>query len=158
MDEGSTDMELKKRIDGDLKEAMLAKEADRVTVLRGLKATILDAEVAEGRRDEGLSDGAIEKLLMREIKRRKEAIVMYETNNREDLVASEKFEQSVLESYLPEQMSEDDIKAKIDEVVSGLDSGEVVNVGIIIGEVKMLVGNKADGATIARLVKERTAG
>lgn len=148
-------MELKKRIDGDLKEAMLAGEGARVTVLRGLKATILDAEVASGKREEGLADSEIEKLVMKEIKRRKEAIVMYESNGRGDLVESEKFEEEVLMGYLPEQMSEADIRAKIDEVMSSFGTGEVVDMGRVIGKVKMLVGGSADGATIARLVKEK---
>jgi uncharacterized protein YqeY len=148
-------MELKSRIEQDLKAAMLAKEAAAVTVLRGLKATILDVEVAEGKREEGLDDAEIEKLLMKEIKRRKEAIVMYEANGRGDLVESEKFEQEILEGYLPEQMSEDEIKEKIDEVLASLGTGEVANMGTVIGKVKMLVGNGADGALIAKLVKEK---
>ena len=150
-------MELKKRIDGNLKGAMLAKDTAKVTVLRGLKATILDMEVAEGKRDEGLGDAEIERLLMKEIKKRKEAIAMYEANGREDLVKSEQFEQGVLEGYLPEQMSEVEIVAKIDEVLKGVDGG-AANLGMVIGQVKALVGNKADGATVARLVKERMAG
>ncbi|MCL1839910.1 GatB/YqeY domain-containing protein [Candidatus Saccharibacteria bacterium] len=148
-------MELKKRIDQDLKAAMLAKEAAIVTVLRGLKATILDAEVAEGKREKGLSDAEIEALIMKEIKRRKEAIAMYEANGRGDLVESEQFEQKILEEYLPEQMDENAIREKIDEVLTSLGEGEVANMGMVIGKVKMLIGNSADGATVARLVKEK---
>jgi uncharacterized protein YqeY len=148
------DMELKKRIDEDLKAAMLAKEAAIVTVLRGLKAAILDAEVAEGKREKGLTDKEVEAILAKEIKRRRDATQMYEANGRGDLVESEKFEQEILEKYFPEQVSEDVIKAKIDEVLMGLEGGEVANVGMVIGEVKMLLGNSADGATIAKLVKE----
>ena len=146
-------MELKERIEGDLKRAMLAKEAAMVTVLRGLKATILDVEVAEGKREEGLKDAEIEQLLIKEVKKRKEAIGMYEANGRSDLVESEKFEQGVLEGYLPPQMGENEIRAKIDEVLAEL--GEGANLGAVIGKVKALVGNSADGATIARLVKEK---
>lgn len=148
-------MELKKRIDQDLKAAMLAKEAAIVTVLRGLKATILDEEVKTGKREKGLPDAEIETLIAREIKKRKEAITMYEATGRGDLVESEKFEQEILEKYLPEQVSEDEIREKINEVLAGLEGGEAQNVGMVIGKVKMLLGNSADGATVAKLVKER---
>ena len=148
-------MGLKTKIEGDLKEALLARDTAKVTVLRGLKAVILDAEVAGGKREDGLADAEIEKLISREVKRRREAIAMYEANGRGDLVESEKFEQGVLEGYLPKQMSEDEIRAKIDDVLVSLPEGEMANMGMVIGKVKMLVGNSADGATVARLVKEK---
>jgi len=146
-------MELKKKIEQDLKVAMLAKDTPRVTVLRGVKATILDAEVAMGKREEGLADAEIEKLLAKEVKRRKEAIAMYEENGRDDLVASERFEQEALEGYLPKQMGEDEIRAEIDEVLAEL--GEGANMGAVIGGVKSRAGGSADGAVIAKLVKEK---
>lgn len=148
-------MELKKRIDQDLKAAMLAKEAAIVTVLRGLKAVVLDEEVKTGKREKGLPDAEIETLIAREIKKRKEAITMYEATGRGDLVESEKFEQEILEKYLPEQISEEEIKEKIEEVLGSLEEGEAANFGMVIGKVKMLTGSSADGATVARLVKER---
>jgi len=148
-------MELKKRIDQDLKAAMLAKEAAIVTVLRGLKAVVLDEEVKTGKREKGLPDAEIETLIAREIKKRKEAITMYEATGRGDLVESEKFEQEILEKYLPEQVNEDEMREKINEVLAGLEEGEAQNVGMVIGKVKMLLGNSADGATVAKLVKEQ---
>lgn len=148
-------MALKDKITADLKSAMLAKNEAKVTVLRGIKSAILDAEVAAGKREEGLSDEEIQKLLMKEVKKRKEAIEVYEANGRGDLVESEKFEKNVIEEYLPKQLSESEISAKIDEVMTTLGEGEIAQVGIIIGKVKMIVGSAADGATIARLVKEK---
>ncbi|MFV0485134.1 MAG: GatB/YqeY domain-containing protein [Candidatus Saccharimonadales bacterium] len=148
-------MALKDKIAADLKSAMLAKDEAKVTVLRGVKSIILDVEVAEGKRDAGLSDEEIEKLLMREVKKRKEAIDIYEANGRGDLVESEKTEKQIIESYLPKQLSESEISEKIDEVMSALGEGEIAQVGVIIGKVKMLVGSAADGATVARLVKEK---
>lgn len=148
-------MALKDKITADLKSAMLAKNEAKVTVLRGIKSAILDAEVAAGKREEGLSDEEIQKLLMKEVKKRKEAIEVYEANGRGDLVESEKFEKNVIEEYLPKQLSESEISAKIDEVMETLGEGEIAQIGIIIGKVKMLVGSAADGATIARLVKEK---
>ena len=82
---------------------------------------------------------------------------MYEANGRGDLVESERFEQEVIEGYLPKQMSEGEICERIDEVLASLPGGEVANMGMVIGKVKMLVGSSADGALVARLVKERMA-
>jgi uncharacterized protein YqeY len=148
-------MALKDKIIADLKSAMLAKDVAKVTVLRGLKSTILDAEVAQNKRDTGLPDAEIEKLITKEVKKRKEAIDVYEANGRGELVESETFEKDILESYLPKQMTEAEINEKIDDVFDALATGEVAQIGVVIGKVKMLVGNAADGATIARLVKER---
>lgn len=148
-------MALKEKIAADLKTAMLAKDEAKVTVLRGIKSVILDAEVAEGKRAAGLADAEIEKLLMKEVKKRKEAIDMYQANGRGDLVESEEFEKKVIENYLPKQMTEAEVSEKIDEVMEALGEGEIAQIGVIIGKVKMLVGSAADGATIARLVKEK---
>lgn len=150
-------MELKKRIEQDLKAAMLDKKSAEVTVLRGLKSVILDAEVASGKREEGLSDEEIEKLIAKEVKKRKEAVDAYEASGRGDLVESEEDEMKVLERYLPKQLSEKEVSDLVDEVLMSLGEGEEAKMGEVIGKVKMLAGNGADGATIARLVKERTA-
>lgn len=148
-------MGLKIDIEGDLKTAMLNKDEAKVTTLRGLKSAILDAEVAAGKRAEGLSDEEIEKLIAKEIKKRKEAIELYAANGRGELVESEETELKILEEYMPKQMTEEEINDKIDEVLMSLGEGEIASVGVVIGKVKMLVGNSADGATVARLVKEK---
>lgn len=148
-------MTLKERIDGDLKEALLKREADKVTTLRGLKASILNEEVRLGKRSEGLSDEEIEKLLMGEIKKRREAMDMYEASGRGDLYEEEETEAKIIEKYLPQQMSDDELMDEVEDVISGLPEGESVNMGKVIGMVKMLVGSRADGARIARAVKEK---
>ena len=148
-------MGLKERIEGDMKEALLGGEKDSVMTLRGLKASILNTEVAEGKRKEGLSDAEIEKLLMGEVKRRREAMEMYEANGRGDLYENEATEVKVIEKYLPEQMSEAELIDEVEDVIEGLPQGEPANMGKVIGMVKMLVGSKADGAMIAKVVKEK---
>ena len=150
-------MKLEEMIDRDLKDAMLGKRGAEVTVLRGLKSVILDAEVASGRREGGLPDVEIEKLIVKEVKKRKEAIAMYEAGGRGDLVESEKSELEILQRYLPKQLSEDEVREMVDGVLANIGEGEIVNMGKVIGEVKMLVGNGADGAMVAKIVKERIA-
>jgi uncharacterized protein YqeY len=148
-------MELKKRIEVDLKEAMLARKAEETTALRGLKAAILSEEVDKGKREEGLTDPEVEAIIVREVKKRRESVDIYKANGRGDLAVLEEDEIKIFERYLPKQLSEAEINEKIDEVLAALNEGETKNIGVIMGKVRMLVGNGADGATVARLVKEK---
>lgn len=146
-------MSLKAQIENDLKAALLERRRFDADVLRGLKAVILNEEVAQGKRDEGLDDASIEKLIAREVKKRAESAELYNQADRSELADNERAEAKVLGLYLPEQLSEDDIKDVIQEVIkqTGADSAAM---GQVIGTVKSKLGNTADGAVIARLVKE----
>jgi len=146
---------LKVEIDADLKEALLGGEKARVNTLRGLKSAILDAEVSSGKRADGLPDEEVEKVVAKEVKKRRESIEMYSASGRGDLVEEEETELKILEKYLPKQLSEDEINEKIDDVIAGLSEVSPASMGRVIGMVKMLVGNGADGMTVARLVKAK---
>ena len=148
-------MTLKKQIDEDLKQAMKERDEARVTVLRGLKSAILDKEIKDGKREVGLTDEEIEMVVAKEVKKRREAIEFYEADGRGDLVEEEEAEIKVLNDYMAEQMSDEEINEKIDDVLSSMPEGEIEKMGVVIGQVKMLVGSGADGVRIARLVKER---
>jgi uncharacterized protein len=147
-------MSLKSTIDNDLKAALLGGDRFVAEVLRGLKAVILDEEVKLGKRDEGLDDESIEKLIVREVKKRQDSATQYEAAGRPELVEAEKAESKVIEAYLPEQLSEDDIKKTIDETIAAMGVSGPAAMGQVIGAVKGKLGTSADGATIARLVKE----
>lgn len=150
-------MALKQRITDDLKAALLGGDRFVSEVLRGLKAVILDEEVKQGKRDEGLDDETIEKLIAREVKKRQDSATQYEAADRPELVEAEKAESKVIEAYLPEQLSEDDIKKMIQETISAMGVSGPAAMGQVIGAVKGKLGNAADGATVARLVKEALA-
>ena len=147
-------MALKSQLENDLKTALLGGDRFRTDVLRGLKAVILNEEVAQGKRDEGLDDAAIEQLIAREVKKRIDSAQQYDTAGRPELVEAEQAEAKVLEAYLPEQLSEADIKKTVDETIAALGVSGPQAMGQVIGAVKGKLGNAADGATIARLVKE----
>ncbi len=147
-------MALKSQIENDLKAALLGGDRFRTDVLRGLKAVILNEEVAQGKRDEGLSDATVEQLIAREVKKRVDSAQQYGAANRPELVEAEQAEAKVLEEYLPEQLSEDDIKKTVDETIAALGVSGPQAMGQVIGAVKGKLGNTADGGTIARLVKE----
>jgi uncharacterized protein YqeY len=147
-------MALKSTIEADLKAALLSGDRFVAEVLRGLKAVILDEEVKQGKRDEGLDDETIEKLIVREVKKRQDSATQYEAAGRPELVEAERAESKVIEAYLPEQVSEDDIKKTIDETIAAMGVSGPAAMGQVIGAVKGKLGNAADGGTIARLVKE----
>lgn len=147
-------MALKEQIQNDMKAALLGGNRFEGDVLRNLKAAILNEEVASGKRDEGLGDEAIEKVIAREVKKRQESIKLYEQNGRPELAETEAKEVAVLEKYLPEQVSEDEIRRVAEEIVAGMGDVSPQQMGQVIGAVKGKLGNAADGATVAAVVKE----
>ncbi|AHB42370.1 hypothetical protein RAAC3_TM7C00001G0524 [Candidatus Saccharibacteria bacterium RAAC3_TM7_1] len=148
-------MPLKEQIQAELKAALLSGSRFDADVLRGLKAAILNEEVASGKRDEGLGDEEIEKVVAREVKKRAESIKLYEENSRPELAENERNEIAILERYLPAQMSEAELEALVDETIASLSEVTMQQMGQVIGAVKAKAGNAADGALIAQLVKAK---
>lgn len=148
-------MSLKQRIDADLKTAMLAGDRLKVDTLRGLKGAILNEEVAQKQREAGLSDDAILKLLAREAKKRVESAGFFEQGGKPESAQKELDEKEIIDSYLPEALSEDEVGAIISQAVSDLGaSGNPQMMGQVIAKVRAEVGPTADGGLIAKLVKE----
>lgn len=147
-------MGLKDQIQNDLKAALLGGDRFSGDVLRGLKAAILNDEVATGKRDEGLSDEEIEKVVAREVKKRHESATLYEQNGRAELAETERKEIEVLQNYLPEQLSEEKLREIVTAKITELGVSGPQAMGQVMGAVKQQVGNTADGATLARIVKE----
>jgi hypothetical protein len=150
-------MSLKAQLDNDLKTALLGGDRFGAEVLRGLKAVILNEEVAQNKRDVGLDDTTIETLIVREVKKRADSASQYAAANRPELVQAEQAESKIIEAYLPEQLSEADVKKVVDEVIAATGATGPQAMGQTIGAVKAKLGNSADGATIARIVKESLA-
>lgn len=147
-------MALKQRIQDDLKAALLSGDRFAGETLRGLKAAILNEEVAQGKRDEGLDDTVIEQIIAKEVKKRNESAALYEQNMRQDSADDERREADILLHYLPKQLNEAELKTVVDAKVSELGATDAKMMGQVIGAVKKDVGTSADGAMIARLVKE----
>ena len=141
---------LKEQINADLKTAMLARNAFETTVLRGLKASILDEEVKLGKREEGLNNDEIETLVAREVKKRKEAASLLD----EERAENELKEAEILSKYLPEMASEDEIRAAVKAEIAEMGEVSIKKMGAIIGKMKAKFGNSADGAVLAKIVKE----
>lgn len=146
-------MALKEQINNDLKAALLGGNRFNTEVLRGLKATILNEEVAQGKRDVGLDDSVIEQLTVREVKKRNESAAIYDGANRPGLADSERREARILVAYLPKQLTETEINAVVVRIISELGVTSSSAMGQVIGAIKKELGNTADGALIAQLVK-----
>ena len=144
---------LKASIDQDLKKALLAGDRVLATTLRGLKSVILYAEVAKGVRDEGLGDEEITALLSKEAKKRQESADLYQKGGNQEKADWELTEKKVIESYLPSQLSDEDLKKIIQEVAAEVGGADASAMGQIIGAVKQKTAGQADGGRIAQLVK-----
>jgi hypothetical protein len=150
-------MALKQRIQDDLKAALLGGDRFVGETLRGLKAAILNEEVATGKRDEGLDDSEIEKIVAKEVKKRNESAALYEQNDRAESAADERREAEIMSVYLPKQLSEDELTAVVEAAIKQLGANGMSDMGKVIGVVKSKVGNTADGALVAKIVKEKLA-
>lgn len=150
-------MALKERIADEMKAALLGGDRFVGDTLRGLKAAILNEEVAQGKRDTGLTDAEIERIIAKEVKKRHDSITMYEQNNREDLAEPERREAEVLARYLPKQLSEDETQALVKKHISALETVDMKQMGAVIGAVKKEAGNTVDGALLAKITKEELA-
>ena len=147
-------MALKQRIRDEMKAALLGGNRFLGDTLRNLSAAILDEEVKQNKRDDGLSDEAIEKVIAREIKKRRESAAIYRENDRVDLAEPEEKEMAILQAYLPEQMTEVELRQLINEKIVELGASDLRSMGKVVGAIKATAGNKADGAVIAKLVKQ----
>ncbi len=146
---------LKQRLQDDVKTAMLAGETARLECLRGLKSAILYAEVAAGKREEGLGDDEIQALFAKEAKKRLESAELYVQGGAQERANKELAEKAIIEEYLPVQMSEEELRGVIDEVVAEVKPTGAQQMGQVIAQVKSRVGSSAEGSVIAKIVKEK---
>ncbi|HEX5448091.1 MAG TPA: GatB/YqeY domain-containing protein [Candidatus Saccharimonadales bacterium] len=143
------------QIDKDLKTALLGGDKAKVETLRTVKSALLNEAIAVGARDSGLSDEQIQKVLARESKKRQEAAELYQQGGAPDRAQKELAEKVVIDSYLPEPMSEDEVAKIVDEEIAGAGQPTSADMGRIIGAVRGRAQGRADGALIAKLVKEK---
>lgn len=148
-------MALKDLVQDDLKAALLGGNRFEADVLRNLKAAFLNEEVALGKRDDGLTDEQYEKIIAKEVKKRAESIRLYDENGRPELAENEKNESVILEKYLPKQLSEDEVVEVVTQTIDEMGATGMQSMGMVIKAVKDKVSNTADGAIVARIVKDK---
>lgn len=147
-------MALAQTLMNDLKDAMKAGDKIRTETLRMLRSQIKNAAIAAG--DE-LSDDDIIAVLGKEAKKRKESIGMYEKGGRRDLAEKETLEYEIISTYLPAQLSEDELKAKIKDVIAETGASGMADVGKVMGVLMPAIKGRADGKLAQQLVKDLLA-
>lgn len=145
-------MSLKAQISEDMKDAMRAKDSARLGAIRLLQSAIKQREVDE--RIE-LSDQDVIAVIEKMLKQRRDSIAAYESANRQDLADVEKFEVSVLQNYLPQALSDDEVSALLEKVVSETGASGIKDMSKVMAAIRPLVVGRADMGKISGLIKTR---
>lgn len=144
-------MSLTKKIDEDIKKAMLAKEKEKLATLRDIKAKLLiEATSGKGEVDEALENKVILKLH----KQRMDSYNVYVEQGRKDLADEELAEAKIIENYLPKMMSEDEIRAEVVKAIAEIGASGPQDMGKVMGKLTKALAGKADGKILSTLVKE----
>jgi uncharacterized protein YqeY len=146
-------MSLKANIESEIKNAMLAKEKDRLRALRAIKSLILLEETKEGAGANLTADDEI-KLLTKAAKQRKDSADIYKQQNREDLYAVEMAELAIINEFLPKQLTEDELVAELKKIIADTGASSAKDMGKVMGVATKSLAGKADGKLISQKVKE----
>ena len=146
-------MEILDRIEQDLVSSLKAKDELTTLVLRQLKTVLVNAQIANDRKD--LTEDHVVKLFRSEVKKRKEAAELYTQGGRAELAAKELAEIEIVNRYLPAEMSEQKIAVKIDEVIKQLGATGPQATGKVMAAVMKELGNAASGSVVSALVKQK---
>ncbi|RBL93762.1 GatB/YqeY domain-containing protein [Chitinophaga flava] len=146
-------MSLETNINAEIKTAMLGKKEADLRALRAIKAAILLAKTAEGGSGE-LTEADELKLLQKLAKQRRDSLDIFRQQNREDLAVKEEEELVVIERFLPKQMSEDELKAAVAEIIASVGAASPADMGKVMGVATKQLAGKADGKAISAMVKE----
>ncbi len=141
----------------EMKEAMKAKNEASLRGLRAIKAAILNAKTAEGAKGELIEDDEV-KLLQKLVKQRKDSLEIYRQQNRPDLAQKEEEEIAVIEKFLPQQLSPEELKAELQQIISETGASSPADMGKVMGQATKKLAGRADGKTISATVKELLAG
>ena len=147
-------MELENKVNADIKLAMIAKESKRLEALRAIKAAILLAKTSKEAAGGDLPEEAGLKLLQKLIRQRMESADIYRSNGRNDLAEQELFQAGIIESYLPKQMSEDEIHLGLQKIIRETGASGVKDMGRVMGLASKAFAGKADNKVIAEIVKK----
>jgi uncharacterized protein YqeY len=145
-------MTIKEQIKNDLKVAMKAKEIEKRDVLRMLDSMIKNEEIEKGMREKGLDDENVLVLVKRAIKQRNDSIKQYAEGGRDDLADKEKIEVEILNKYLPEQMSDDELEKIVQLAIEESGATSSQDIGKVMGPVMQKVGSLADGQRVREVV------
>lgn len=145
---------LKDKIQEDMKAAMIAKDEEKLSTIRMLKSALQYAEIAKGL-DYKATDEDVLDVIGKEVKKHREAIELYEKGGRPELADKEKRELEILQSYLPEQMSEDEVAKLVSQAIEEIGAASMQDMGKVMGALMPKVKGKADAGMVSNLVKQK---
>ncbi|MCF7805360.1 MAG: GatB/YqeY domain-containing protein [Candidatus Marinimicrobia bacterium] len=145
-------MSLIDKLNDDLKSAMKSKDKVRLETIRSLKSMLREKEIEK---NDDLSEEEQIKVLSSAAKRRREAIESYQEGGRTELADQEQAELEIIETYLPEQLSEDDIRELVDEILEETGASTMQDMGRVMGAIMPKVRGQADGSLVQQIVKEK---
>lgn len=140
------------KIQADLKQAQLARDEVKVSTLRLLLSEIKNTEIAKGN---SLSDEDIVSVVQKEVKKRKEAAAGFRSGGREEAALKEEAEAEILEGYLPEQLSNEELTKIVETTITELGATSISDMGKVIGAVMGKVKGQTDGGSVSSIVKDR---
>lgn len=149
-------MSLEQNIMAEMKEAMKAKNEAVLRSLRAIKAEIIKAKTEPGAGGE-IDEATEQKFLQKMMKQRKDSYEIFSQQNREDLANREKEEMEVIQRFLPKQLSEEEIRAAVKNIISTTGAASPADMGKVMGIASKQLAGKADGKTISAVVKEMLA-
>jgi uncharacterized protein YqeY len=143
------------RVDSDLKEAMRAKDVTRLSVLRMLKSALKYAAIAKSGAEAGLNDAEAAQVIRKQAKQRQDSIESFEKGGRAELAEKEKEELSLLNAYLPQAMSADDVTKIVRETIAEVDAASKAQMGAVMKALQAKVGGRVDGKTLSAEVQKQ---
>jgi uncharacterized protein YqeY len=146
-------MSLFDTISNDIKAAMLAKDRVKLEALRGVKKEFIEAKTAKGGNGE-LPDDAALKILAKMVKQRRESAAIYVEQNRPELAESELAEAAVIEAYMPQQLSDEELAAELNAIIAEVGAAGPQDMGKVMGVASKRLAGRADGRAISTKVKE----
>lgn len=149
-------MSLETQVMAEMKEAMKAKNEGALRGIRAIKAEIIKAKTEPGANGNISEEGEL-KLLQKMMKQRKDSFDIFTTQGRADLAAKEQEEMDVIEKFLPKQLTPEEIKAAVQQIISEVGASSLADLGKVMGVASKQLAGKADGKTISALVKELLA-
>jgi len=149
-------MNLEQQVMAEMKEAMKAKDEASLRGLRAIKAEIIKAKTEPGANGE-VSDEVANKMLQKMLKQRKDSLEIYRTQKRDDLAKKEEEEITIIEKFLPAQMSEAELKEELKKIIEQVGASSPADMGKVMGIATKQLAGKADGKTISATVKDLLA-
>jgi len=145
-------MSLENKINQDVKQAMLSREKEKLEALRAVKTALLNAKTEKGAQGEITNETEI-KILQRLVKQRKESAVIYKEQNRAELAEKEEFEAKIIEDYLPEQMTDEELTQIIQKIIDEIGAKSMADMGKVMAKASKELAGKAGGKAISDKVK-----